>query len=436
MKPSWTPPEDMGHRVVEFPDRPNVWIGAHSIEEFRRRYAAGDEEARSWVDESLAVAEKWSVRSDAWYLDTIWHREPRGIYTCACPIHPFRVRYYSYFDWSLEDPWRLYCPYCKAKRAANMRSIPTPGTPTTETAAFPRTGCGARTTTRPGAEAHDGIPWDHWDGEAHGYVEPTNAFYFKALCWMNSLRALSGRVLHRLGEASHAARLRSDPDTASKHARKARVILVTLARAFLGDAYLAALLETSETKLGRRLAGFYEPGTPAKTYPGYRLYAPFDHIEGDPERPLNAPGDRYGTKGASIYPGVWNWKASLAEDLLVGYSLIAGTFEESESDLKAVGAAHPHVRRRRFIETGGPRPKTQTRHSGIHPPSLFACHGRRQPFLLYPDAQAATRARRRRRPDHRKRGQRHILLSAQLLYRGRSGQGGLPLVHQLGNLGA
>ena len=334
MKPSWTPPEDMGHRVVEFPDRPNVWIGAHSIEEFRRRYADGDEDACSWVNESLAVAEKWSARSDAWYLDTIWHREPRGIYTCACPIHPFRVRYYSYFDWSLEDPRRLYCPYCR-EEGREYAFYPNPRYPDDGDGCFPTDQVWREDHDEDWSRAHDGIPWDHWDGEAHGYVEPTNAFYFRALCWMNSLRALSGRVLHRLGEASHAARLRSDPDTAGKHARKARVILVTLARAFLGDAYLAALLETSEANLRDRLTGFYEEVTPAKSYPGYRLYAPFDHIEGDPERPLNAPGDRYGTKGASIYPGVWNWKASLAEDLLVGYSLIAGTFEDSESDLKA-----------------------------------------------------------------------------------------------------
>ena len=334
MKPSWTPPEDMGHRVVEFPDRPNVWIGAQSIEEIRRRYAAGNVYACSWADESLANAEKWSAKPDAWYLDTIWHREPRGIYTCACPIHPFRVRYYSYFDWTLDDPWRLHCPYCRSD-GREYAYYPNPRYPDDGDGCFPTDRVWREDHDEAWSEAHDGIPWDHWDGEAHGYVEPTNAFYFKALCWMNSLRALSGHVLHRLGEASHAARLKSDPETASRHARKARVLLVTLARAFLGDAYLAALLETSETNLRKRLAGFYEHGTPAKSYPGYRLYAPFDHIEGDPERPLNAPGDRYGTKGASIYPGVWNWKASLAQDLLFGYSLIAESFEEAESDLKA-----------------------------------------------------------------------------------------------------
>ncbi len=334
MSPSWTPPETKGHRVVAFPDRPHVWIGTRTIEEIRSRYAAGDEEVRSWADRSLALAEKWSGKSDAWYLDTIWHREPRGIYTCACPIHPFRVRYYSYFDWSLDDPWRLHCPYCRSERR-EYAYYPNPRYPDDGDGCFPTNDVWREDHDEAWSLAHDGIPWDHWDGEAHGYVEPTNAFYFKALCWMNSLRELSGNVLHRLGKAFHAARLRSDSDTAERHARKGRVLLVTLSRAFLGDAYLAALLETSELNLRKRLADFYEPGTPAKSYSGYRLHAPFDHIEGDPERPLNAPGDRYGTKGASIYPGVWNWKASLAQDLLVGYSLIAGTFEEAEADLKA-----------------------------------------------------------------------------------------------------
>ncbi|MDE2887517.1 MAG: hypothetical protein OXR72_04830 [Gemmatimonadota bacterium] len=116
MNASWTSPEGKGHRVVAFPDRPNIWIGPLSVDEIRRRYAAGNQEIRAWADESLTAAEKWSVKPDAWFLETIWHREPRGIYTCACPIHPFRVRYYSYFDWSLDDPWRLHCPYCRSER--------------------------------------------------------------------------------------------------------------------------------------------------------------------------------------------------------------------------------------------------------------------------------------------------------------------------------
>ena len=79
---------------------------------------------------------------------------------------------------------------------------------------------------------------------------------------MNSLRALvRPRNFIAWAKPATLQGSESDPDTARKHARKARVILVTLARAFLGDAYLAALLETSETKLGRRLSGFYEPGT-------------------------------------------------------------------------------------------------------------------------------------------------------------------------------
>ena len=181
MKPSWTPPEDMGHRVVGFPDRPNVWIGAHSIEEIRRRYAAGNDDVCSWADESLAVAEAWSAMSDAWYLDTIWNREPRGIYTCACPIHPFRVRYYSYFDWSLDDPVAPPLSPIARSDGREYAYYPNPRVPqTTETAAFPtdRSG-GARTHDEAWSEAHDGIPWDHWDGEAHGYVEPHQRLLFQ-----------------------------------------------------------------------------------------------------------------------------------------------------------------------------------------------------------------------------------------------------------------
>ena len=67
---------------------------------------------------TLEEADGWAERPDAWYLSTIWDREPRGVFTCACPIHPFRVRYYSTFGWSLEEPWRLYCPCCREEGRA------------------------------------------------------------------------------------------------------------------------------------------------------------------------------------------------------------------------------------------------------------------------------------------------------------------------------
>ncbi len=330
MDASWVPPEEKGHRVVRFPERPNVLIDRQPFDAFRRGFESGDEACRQRVERAMEAAEVWAGKSDAWYLSTIWEREPRGLFTCACPIHPFRVRYYSYFDWSLEDPWRLYCPYCK-EEGREYDSYPNPRYPDEGDGCFPTDEVWREDHDEAWSLAHNGIPWDRWDGETHGYMEPTNAFYFKGLCWMNAFRALSGNVLHRLGEAyQFALKLRSDETPAERYAHKAKAILVTLSRAFLGDGYLAAVLGISEGEFLDRLTDFYEQGSEAGSYPGYRLGTPQDHMMGDPKRPLDAQGSRYGLQGASIYPGVWNWKAGEADDLMTGYCLIAEAFGEAE----------------------------------------------------------------------------------------------------------
>ena len=330
MDTSWVPPEEKGHRVVRFPERPNVLIDRRPFEAFRLGFESGDEGCRGRVERAIEEAEKWAGRSDAWFLSTIWDQEPRGLFTCACPIHPFLVRYYSYFEWSLEDPWRLYCSYCK-EEGREYDYYPNPRYSDDGGGCFPTDEVWREDHDEAWSQAHNGIPWDHWDGETHGYMEPTNAYYFKGLCWMNAFRALSGGVLHRLGEAyQFALKLRSDEAAAGRFAHKAKAILVTLSRAFLGDGYLAGVLEISEAEFLGRLADFYEPGTEVGAYPGYRLNTPQDYTAGDPKRPLDASGSRYGVRGASIYPGVWNWKASEADDLMVGYGLIAEAFDEAE----------------------------------------------------------------------------------------------------------
>ena len=97
---TWTSPEGKGTRVVAFPDRPNIWIGPLSVDEIRRRYAARKPGGPRLGGRVSHRSGKVVRKARCVVLETIWHREPRGIYTCACPIHPFRVRYYSYFDWS------------------------------------------------------------------------------------------------------------------------------------------------------------------------------------------------------------------------------------------------------------------------------------------------------------------------------------------------
>ena len=298
----------------------------------------------------------------------------------------------------------FHCPDCRSERR-EYAYYPNPRYPDDGDGCFLRRSVARRSrrSLEQGARRHR---LEHWDGEAHGYVEPTNAFYFKALCWMNSLRELSGPVLHRLGEACHAATLKSDPETASRHARKARVLLVTLSRAFLGDPYLASLLEISESDLQERLADFYGDGNPENPTPA-TASTPVRSYRGDPERPLNAPGDRIRHQRRFNLP----WRVELESQFGAGfygrYSMVAETFDEAESDLKAAAL-------RILTSVEGDSLKLQA--SGgmlkrgileytLHPYALVT--GADQSLDLYPDAQAATWPHCGRRPDHRKRGQRH-----------------------------
>jgi hypothetical protein len=326
-------PEAKGHRVVRFPIRPVVLIDQEPFERFQVRFESAEAAARQRVTRTLEEADRWADRPDSWYLSTISDQEPRGVFSCACPIHPFKVRYYSPFDWSLDDPWRLYCPHCREEGRA-YDYYPNPRYPDDGSGCFPTDEVWREDHDKAWSKAHDGIPWDRWDGEAHGYMEPTNAYYFKGLCWLNAYRTLSGSVLHRLGEAyQFALKLHTDASAAERYAHKAQVIQVTLSRAFLGDAYLAAVLGTSAEEYAQRLSAFYERGTDAGTYPGYRLFTPTDHMAGDPRRPLDAPGNRYSTRGATLFPGAWNWKASQADDLMIGFSLISESFTDDQRRL-------------------------------------------------------------------------------------------------------
>lgn len=331
MPQSLDSPENKGHRVVRFPDRPRIWIDQMPLDVFCETYRAGNQTACERVETALVEAEKWVAKPDAWYLNVIWHREPRGYRTNACPIHPFRVRYYNYFDWSLDDPFRLYCLFCKDEGRA-YDSYPNPRYPDDGNGCFPTDAVWREDHDEAWSRAHDGIPWDRWDGEVHGEMEPTNAYYFRGLCWLNAYLALGGNVLRSLGEAHHfALRLHADSDAAGRYAHKAQAILLTLSRAFMGDGYLSAVMGLTEDAFRAQLAAFYEPGTDVGSYSGYRPYTPQDHLAGDPKRPL----DDQSLRRASIFPGIWSWKAGQAQALMTGYGLIAETFNASQRDLRA-----------------------------------------------------------------------------------------------------
>ncbi|MSS73978.1 MAG: hypothetical protein EXS64_21205 [Candidatus Latescibacteria bacterium] len=314
-------------RRIVIPAQPNILIDRTSFEEIERRFREGDAEITQKVQATLNAADRYVSKGEGWAFDLISTIEPRGLYTCACPIHPFQVRYYSYFRWSIDDPWRLHCPLCE-QEGRKYPFYPNPRYPDDGDGCRPSDEVWGEDHTPGWSKAHRGIPWDRWDGEAHGYMEPTDAFYFTGLCVSNIFTALCYDVIPKLGAAYHyAVRLEADAvGKAGAYARQAKRLLVTLSRAFLGDAYLSAILDVSQEALRDRLTEFYGTRRIGR-YPGYRLVTIDDCIEDGAGRPLST--SRYRAP-ASRFPGAWNAKASCAEGLLSACCLAAETFTEAE----------------------------------------------------------------------------------------------------------
>ena len=55
-----TSPEAKGHRVVVFPEEPNIWIDTLPFDEVKRQFLAGDEGIRKRVEDTIEAAEKWA----------------------------------------------------------------------------------------------------------------------------------------------------------------------------------------------------------------------------------------------------------------------------------------------------------------------------------------------------------------------------------------
>ncbi len=314
-------------RRIVIPSQPHILIDRTPFEEIERRFRDGDEETVQRVQATLTAADRYVAKGEGWAFDLVSTVEPRGIYTCACPIHPFQVRYYSTFRWTIDDPWRLGCPLCE-QEGRKHPFYPNPRYPDDGDGCRPADEIWREDHTPGWSRAHRGIPCDRWDGEAHGYMEPTDAFYFTGLCVSNIFTALCYDIIPKLGVAYHCAmRLEADAvGKASAYARQARRLLVALSRAFLGDPYLSAILDISQETLRDRLSEFYGTRRIGR-YPGYRLITIDDCIDNGADRPLSASKYR---ALANRFPGTWNAKASCAEGLLSAYCLVAEAFTEAE----------------------------------------------------------------------------------------------------------
>ncbi len=324
-------------RRIEIPSDPAVYVGDTPLEEVLAAYRAGDKATIARVQTTLTSADAYADRGDEWFRQFYRDFEPRGIYTVACPIHPFKTRYYNDFLQDLEHPWVLECKHCKAE-GRKYSTYPNPDYPDDGQGCAPTDEVWARDHDAEWSKAHRGIPHDHWDGSSHGYSE-SRRYYFLGKYYANAMRTLEGSVGPLLATAWHYATElfeEGSPERqrADLYAHKAQVILLCSARAYLGDDYLAAAEGITPEQFRQRMAAFYRPsegtGWQYEKLSGFREFDNYDRVEGDAVWEGQTPRD------ARIYPGSWNWRANIAGDLFELFCIARASFTTETDDIRRI----------------------------------------------------------------------------------------------------
>jgi hypothetical protein len=324
-------------RRIEIPDAPAVYVGQTPLEEIIAAYRAGDDGAVSQVGAALRQADELAEHSDEWYRQFYGNFEPRGIYTTSCPIHPFLTRYYNDFEWSLDEPWKLVCPHCKAE-GRKYYYYPNPDYPDDGSGCAPTDEVWARDHDAAWSKAHRNIPHDHWDGSSHAYLD-SRRYYFKGKYYVNALNRMHHSIGPALALAYHYAHELFPPDSeqykkAELYAHKAKVIMVCSARAYLGDDYLAAAEGITPAQFQKRMCEFYQPSeTDEWQYQkldGFRLFDNRDVIADDPV------WEGVGVRDGRLFPGSWNSRAAAAGHLLELICRLRASFGEDEDDIRRI----------------------------------------------------------------------------------------------------
>jgi len=324
-------------RRIQIPDDPAVYVGDTLLEEVLQAYRAGEQVAISKVNAALKQADKWAEMPDEWYRQFYADFEPRGIYSVACPIHPFKTRYYNDFSWSIEEPWKLVCKHCQAE-GRKYCYYPNPNYPDDGSGCAPTDEVWARDHDAAWSKAHRGIPHDHWDGSSHGYIE-SRRYYFRGKYYANAMRRLEGQIGPDLALAWHYATELFPADSeqhkqAALYAHKAKVILLCSARAYLGDDYLAATEGITPQQFQKRMCEFYQASDGKQwTYEklsGFRPFDLYDNATGDPV------WEGVSLRDPRIYPGTWNWRANIAGDLLELCCRLRASFSDTEEDIRRI----------------------------------------------------------------------------------------------------
>lgn len=312
------------HEFIELPDLMHPTVRGVPVDELRERYRAGDDEAAATVEQVLSRAEQWRDVGDEWWLDRVLPVTPLGMWTTACPIHPERCQDFSdvRWEWSLDEPFRLYCPLCE-EEGREYPYYPNPDYPDDGTGCYPSDEVWRRTHSAEWGREHPGIPWDRWDGETHGYSDANYAFFFRGKWHHLAQTRIAKTVLPTLGEAwqvcAHVLP-ENDPraDDAASYARSVRSALLTLARAHLGDAYLRDIVG-GEQRYRAMLDGFYEADP--RAFEGYVPYTLEDGITGSEQH----PADR---SNADIYCDGSMFGDAYASGWLQGFAVVRDSYTE------------------------------------------------------------------------------------------------------------
>ena len=312
------------HEFIVLPETMNPLVRDQDVADLTARYRAGDEKAIDLVNGLLEHAEQWRDIDGEWWLDRILPVTPVGMWTTACPFHPERVQDFSDYGWgwSLDEPFKLYCPLCE-EEGREYAYYPNPDYPDDGTGCYPSNEVWKRTHSPEWAEEHPGIPWDHWDGSPHGYSNAGYAYFFRGKWHHTANMRMAKAVLPTLGEAWQICSQvlpEDDPRAADaqKYAHAAKIGLLTLARAHLGDGYLADIVGDGYDAM---LAAAYA-GDP-RSFEGYVPFTLEDGVTGNDEHPADSTG-------ADIYCDGSQFGDAYADGWLRGFALVRDGYSEAE----------------------------------------------------------------------------------------------------------
>ena len=345
---SCTTPADAQKRKVVLPQRlriaamhdgqgtPRLWS------DIEQAFLAGDEQTRDWVQSTLRRAREWAQRPDAYYEALFRPESPFGSSTLCCPHHP-EMSGWVPFNWDPEHPWRLTCPLCE-KEGRVPAYYPND--------LYPDSGEGCRPTDGVWRQTHDeawgaryNIPWDHWDGHTHGHID-SFAFFFLGHCQWRIFFELNWRhqVLGTLCRGYlFASRLypegSAERAAAPLYAHKAKLIMVMMSRAIMGDGYLRDVLGMTQEQFEAAvsLLALDQEGRPLalRAFPGHEVKDNIsDHSANDPEHPLGNLAASWWNNALTRFPGsAGQW----ADEWLKSYAMIRPAFTEAEREAQLDG---------------------------------------------------------------------------------------------------